>query len=143
MIFGYDIKGRAEVARNMKRFSAKVHGSIQGALDASGQSILADAKSRATSAHVKRSLVIAKPSPHIRNLTVEPGEFVSKRWARAKSKTQSGRRSRRKYQPDETVRFYRFLELGTKYHKAKPFLVPSAIKFRATGLDVFNDNFKL
>ena len=68
---------------------------------------------------------------------------MSKRWSRAKSKTQSGRRSRRKYQPDETVRFYRFLELGTKYHKAKPFLVPAAIKFRATGLDTFNNNFKL
>jgi HK97 gp10 family phage protein len=26
------------------------------------------------------------------------------------------------YQPDEVIRFYRFLELGTKYHKAKPFL---------------------
>jgi|VirMetMinimDraft_7_1064189.scaffolds.fasta_scaffold82975_2 hypothetical protein len=143
MIFGHSVKGVAEINRRIEGMKPRIKKATLEALDASGDQLLRDAKSRATSAHVKRSLIIDKPSPNIRTLTTRPGEFVSKRFVRAKGLTKSGRRTRRTYQPDEAVRFYRFLELGTKYHAAKPFLVPAAIKFRANGLDTFNDHFKI
>jgi hypothetical protein len=143
MIFGYSVKGVADVNQRIDAMKPRIKQATLKALDASGEQMLRDAKNRATSSHVKRSLIIDTPSPNIRTLTVKPGEFVSKRFVRAKGLTKSGRRTRRTYQPDESVRFYRFLELGTKYHAAKPFLVPAAIKFRANGLDTFNDHFKI
>lgn len=141
MIFGSSVKGVAEVNRRIESMMPQLQRATRKALDASGQKLLRDAKARATSSHVQRSLIVDKPSPNIRTLTVAPGEFVSERVVHRRLK--SGRRSKRTYQPDETVRFYRFLELGTKYHKAKPFMVPAIVSFRSSGLNTFSDNFKL
>lgn len=141
MIFGTSVKGIADVNRRIGEMMPRLQRATRKALDASGQKLLRDAKTRATSSHVKRSLIIHEPSPNIRTLTVAPGEFVTDRIVRKRLK--SGRKSKRTYQPDETVRFYRFLELGTKFHAAKPFMVPAIVSFRASGLTTFNDHFKI
>lgn len=141
MIFGSSVKGIKDVSRRIEEMKPQIQRATRKALDASGQQLLRDAKSKASSSHVKRSLVIVEPSPNVRTLTVKPGEFVSERVVRRKLK--SGRRSSRTYQPDESSRFYRFLEKGTKYHAAKPFMVPAIVSFRASGLTTFSNNFKL
>jgi hypothetical protein len=141
MIFGSSVEGIADVNRRIEAMKPRLQRATQRALDASGQKLLNDAKARATSSHVKRSLIIHEPSPNIRTLTVAPGEFVTDRVVRKRLK--SGRKSKRTYQPDETVRFYRFLELGTKFHAAKPFMVPAIVSFRASGLTTFSDHFKI
>lgn len=75
-------------------------------------------------------------------VTVKAGRFASERTARRKGrligkaervmaprKSGKARKARvrhfEEYKPDAVERYYRFLETGTKYHAAKPFLAPS------------------
>lgn len=72
---------------------------------------------------LKRSIkarTSSKPSRYLfgMKLTVIGGTFSSDKTARRRGVGAS-------YRPDEAVRYYRFQELGTKYHPAKPFLEPA------------------
>jgi HK97 gp10 family phage protein len=62
----------------------------------------------------------SKPSRYLygMKLTVIGGKFASDRTAKRRGVGNA-------YRPDEAVRYYRFQELGTKYHPAQPFLEPA------------------
>ena len=59
---------------------------------------------------------------------VVSGKFSSDRTARRRG-------SGNVYRPDEAIRYYRFQELGTKFHPAQPFLEPA---LESSASDFFN-----
>jgi HK97 gp10 family phage protein len=66
-------------------------------------------------------------------ITVRGGSFASDRTAHRKGNLS------RPYKPDAVERYYRFLETGTKYHPAKPFLLPSLESSATAVLNAFKD----
>jgi len=140
---GYDVAGVNGVVDNIGDLRRRLEMQIGVALDASANEILEDAKARTTSSTIRRALVAHAPSPRIRDVTVKSGVFLTTRLVRKRKRTKSGRRSRSRYHTDEAIRFYRFLELGTKFHAAKPFLIPAGAAYRVNGLDRFAKHIKL
>lgn len=70
---------------------------------------------------LKGSIVVRannKPSRYLFGVKIAPrGDYASQRTAKRRGVGAE-------YHPDWVARYYRFQELGTKYHAAKPFLKP-------------------
>jgi len=107
-----------------KKLPAKMERKVyRGAVSRSATPILKKARSLTTSQTVRKALTKrarnkARDGYFSSIITVKSGVFRSKRTARRRGKGAV-------YSPDEAIRYYRFLELGTKYHAARPFLKPA------------------
>lgn len=111
---------RARAARLDSRLQKRVYGK---AVRAGGKIVVDAAKARVPvrTGTVRRSLVhraSSKPSKGLFGvkITVKGGAHASDRPATRRSGS---------YKPDAVERYYRFTELGTKYHPAKPYLKPA------------------
>ena len=112
------LKGTSVVIRNIQSHGRRIPKASVRALNEAAKKVEESAKQHATSDTVRGAIFTFKPSLTVRRITVRPGVFLTRRIAKSKK---SGRR----YHPDEASRFFRFLELGTKYTPAKPFLGPA------------------
>ena len=93
------------------------------AVRVASKGVLEKARSKAPGRTIAKALTVRSNSKPARmlfgmKLTVRGGVFSSDRTARRRG-------SGTTYRPDEAVRYYRFQELGTKYHPAKAFLEPA------------------
>lgn len=125
MEVNYRIEGARELQRKLRQFPGKMERKVyRGAVNRGGTPTLQKARSLSSSATVKKALT--KRARHDAAngfftviVTVKGGVFRSQRTATRKRGTV--------YHPDEALRFYRFLELGTRHHAAKPFLGPALL----------------
>jgi HK97 gp10 family phage protein len=131
---------QARANRLDKRLRRKVYNE---AARAGGKVIVAAAKAKVPvrTGAVKSSLVHrASSSPNLGyfgvKVSVKGGKKSSSRIAHRRGG--KGKRSKggSEYFPDAVERYYRFTELGTKYHPAKPYLSPSLEGSRAQILNV-------
>lgn len=125
------VEGLAQLRRNIAKLGDGLARRVyQKAVGAGGKIVAAAAKGkvpRRTGA-LGGSIVhrvSSKPKAGLFGVkvTVKAGRFASERTARRKGRTR--KRGGSIYKPDAVERYYRFLETGTKYHAAKPFLAPS------------------
>lgn len=119
------VEGLRKIQKNLKKLDGKVERKIaRSAVGKAGTILLKAARAKAPvgTGAVKKSLTKrsrhrAKDDFYSVLISVRSGVFRSSRSARRRGVGAE-------YQPDETIRYYRFLELGTKYHAAQPFLQP-------------------
>ena len=133
----FQIVGLRELQARASRLEAKLERRVYSkAVRSASKPVLASVvrKAPARSGAVKRSLVARANNKAPKMLfgvkiTVKGGVKSSGRTARRGGKGNS-------YSPDETVRYYRFIERGTKHHAARAFLEPgldsSASQFLST-----------
>lgn len=118
------ITGLKEIQRKMKNLSGKMERKIARSAMGKASTILArEVRTKATSATVKKAIIKRarnNASNHYYStlIGVKSGVFRSSRIAHRK-------KSGKAYAPDEAVRYFRFLETGTKHMAAKPFLLPA------------------
>lgn len=125
----FHIGGLKELRNRALKLDSKLRRKIYTkAVKAGGKIVVAEAQQLAPvrTGAVRRSIVhrmSSKPSKGLFGVkvTVKGGKLglSSNRVARRKK----GKRAT--YNPDAVERYYRFTELGTKYHPAKPYLKPS------------------
>lgn len=123
-----ELKDRAN--RLDKRLRRKVY---NRAARAGGKIVVAAAKAKVPvkTGAVRASLVYrASSSPNLGffgvKVTIKGGRKSSERTARRRGKSFRGKQTGGGvYHPDAVERYYRFTELGTKHHPAKPFLSPA------------------
>jgi len=121
------ISGMRELQRRARSLNHKLERrSYSKAVRAASKPVLDQAVGKAPMGRtgtLKRSIKArsaSKPSRYLygMKLTVIGGKFASDRTAKRRGVGNA-------YRPDEAVRYYRFQELGTKYHPAQPFLEPA------------------
>ena len=140
MKFSIKTQGLPELRRNIKQLDTKLkRTSYRFAARKGGDVLLKEAKERAPErtgalkkALVRRAKSSASKGIYEAIITVKGGVFSNKR-------TVQRRKSRKAYQPDEVIRYYRFLELGTKYHPAKAFLEPSVGAKATEAINAFQE----
>jgi|GEM_PF-6622355 len=123
----FEVKGLKELAKRANRLDAALRRKVYNrAMKEGGQVIKAKANSLVPvkTGTTKRSLVVRSSTKASKGLygikiTVRGPALASQRVAHRK-----GNKSK-EYHPDAVERYYRFQELGTKYHRAKPFLKPA------------------
>lgn len=121
------IEGFRELRNRIARLERGLQRKVYGQAVRAGGKILVDAakdKVPVKTGAVQRSLVhraSSKPSKGLFGvkITIKGGLKASERVAHRKGN------SGRPYFPDAVERYYRFQELGTKHHPAKPFLKPA------------------
>lgn len=117
------IDGLKGIQKSLKSLDGKLERKIsRSAVGKAGTILLKEARSKAPvrtgalrRSLTKRSKHRAKDDFYSVRIGVKSGVFSSSRTARRKGRGAG-------YTPDESIRYFRFLELGTKYHAAKPFL---------------------
>ena len=127
------VDGLAELRRNIAKLGDGMARRVyQKAVGAGGKVVAAAAKAqvpRRTGALGKSiaARVSSKPREELFGvkITVKAGLFSSQRTARRRGRSRKGKGGSGIYKPDAVERYYRFLETGTKYHPATPFLKPS------------------
>lgn len=118
-----NIQGLGDLQKGLKSLGGSVERKIsRSAVGKAGTILLKEARSKAPvktgalkRALTKRAKHRAKDDYYSSRIGVKSGVFSSHREAKRRGKGAS-------YKPDEAIRYYRFLELGTKHHAAKPFL---------------------
>lgn len=132
-----EISGLRELQKRAARLQDKLaRRSYSKAVRAASKPVVADAISRAPgrTGTTKKSIKARADNKAPKMLFgikigVVAGKFSSDRTARRRGSGKS-------YRPDESIRYYRFQELGTKYHPAQAFLEPaleaSASQFLST-----------
>jgi HK97 gp10 family phage protein len=138
---GIQITGFKELQRRAQKVDVKLRKKIYAkAARAAGKAVVEAAKSSVPvrTGGVRRSLVhrsASKPSKGLFGVkvTVKGGKLGA-------SSGRSATRRRGKggtYNPDAIERYYRFTELGTKYHPAQPYLKPSLEMHTGKIIEVF------
>ena len=120
------LTGMDELRRRIGRLERKLQRRVYTkAVREGGKVVQREVKERAPrrTGAMARAVSVRASSKAARNLfgvkvSVRSGVFSSARTAKRKGKGAT-------YKPDEVVRYYRFLELGTKHHPAQPFLAPA------------------
>lgn len=121
-----EVSGLRELQARASKLNQKMERrSYSRAVRAASKPVLASAISKAPgrTGTLKKSIKARannKPSQFLFGvkLTVVGGSFSS-------GKTARRRGAGSVYQPDESLRYYRFQELGTKHHRAQAFLEPA------------------
>jgi HK97 gp10 family phage protein len=121
------VEGFKELRNRALKLDARLRKKVYGAAVRAGGKVLVDAakgKVPVRTGSVKGSLVHRASSKPAQGLfgvkvTIKGGKKSSNRVAHRRGGKGSS------YFPDAVERYYRFQELGTKYHPAKPFLKPS------------------
>lgn len=121
------VEGFRELRKRAEKLDARLRRKVYGTAVRAGGKILveaAQAQVPVRTGAVRRSLVhraSSKPSKGLFGvkITVKGGLKSSERVAHRKGS------KGKPYFPDAVERYYRFLELGTKHHAAKPFLEPA------------------
>jgi len=121
------VEGLRELQQRAKKLDAKMRRKVFGAAArAGGKIVTAKAKGQVPvrTGSIRASLVYRASSKPAQGLfgvkvTIKGGRKASPRVARRRG----GKGG--EYFPDAVERYYRFQELGTKHHPAKPFLKPS------------------
>lgn len=121
------IEGFAELRKRAAKLERGLQRRVYGVAVRAGGKVLVDAAKAAVPVRTgatSRSIVhraSSKPSQGLFGVkvTVRAGEKSSERVAHRRGN------SKKDYQPDAVERYYRFQELGTKHHPAKPFLKPA------------------
>lgn len=121
------VEGFKELRRRAERLDGRLKKKVYGQAVRAGGKILVDAakgKVPVRTGSVKRSLVHranSKPSKGLFGvkITIKGGLKASNRVAHRRGN------KGKPYFPDAVERYYRFQELGTKHHPAKPFLQPA------------------
>ncbi len=121
------IEGLKELRDRARKLTVKLERKVYNrAIKAGGKIIVDAAKAKVPvrTGSIRSSLVhraSSKPSKGLFGVkvTIKGGRKSSDRIARRRQ----GKGG--EYSPDAVERYYRFQELGTKYHPAKPFLRPS------------------
>lgn len=122
----FEVDGLRELRARAARLEAKLaRRSYSKAVRAASKPVTKKAISLAPgrTGTVKKSIKARsdnKPSKFLfgMKIGVIGGKFSSDRTARRRGVGSA-------YKPDESIRYYRFQELGTKHHPAKPFLEPA------------------
>lgn len=118
------VEGLRDLQKGLKSLGGTVERKIsRSVVGKAGTILLKEARAKAPlgrtgalkRALTKRAKHRAKDDYYSTRIGVKSGVFGSHREAKRRGKGAS-------YKPDEAVRYFRFLELGTKYHAAKPFL---------------------
>lgn len=119
------IEGLSGLQKSLKSLSGKVERKIsRSAVGKAGTLLLKEARAKAPvrtgalrRALTKRVKNVAKNDFYSVQITVRGGVMSSHRTAKRRGVGAD-------YHPDEVIRYYRFLELGTKHNAAQPFLAP-------------------
>lgn len=121
------ITGLKELGRRARKLDAALQKKVykKAVRESAKKSVLPAAKSRAPSGGtgaLKKALTLrasnkAAQGLYGMKLTANGSIYRSLRTAR--------RSGGKEYQPDWVARYYRFAELGTKFHAANPFLLPA------------------
>jgi len=121
------VEGFKELRRRAEKLDARLKRKVYGQAVRAGGKIVVDAAKNQVPVRtgtVKRSLVhraSSKPSKGLFGVKI-----VVKGGLKASNRVAHRRGSKGKpYFPDAVERYYRFQELGTKHHPAKPFLKPA------------------
>jgi len=122
----FEVKGLKELAKRANRLDAALRRKVYNqAMKAGGATIKARANSLVPvkTGTTRKSLVVRSSTKAAKGLygvkiTVRGPALASQRVAHRRG--QKGK----EYHPDAVERYYRFQELGTKHHRAQPFLKP-------------------
>jgi len=125
-VIKFGVTGMRELNRNAQKLETRLRKRVYSkAVRKASKPVLAKAITKAPgrTGTIKRSLKSradnkAREMKFGMKITVIGGKFSSERTAKRRGVGKS-------YRPDESVRYYRFTELGTKYHPAKPYLKPA------------------
>jgi HK97 gp10 family phage protein len=138
------VEGLKELQARAKKLDAKMRRRVFGkAARAGGKIVVAAAKAGVPvrTGAVRASLVHRASSKPAKGLfgvkvTIKGGRKSSERKARRK-KGKGG-----EYFPDAVERYYRFQELGTKHHPARPFMRPALEGSKSAVLNAVKDELR-